>query len=284
MDHRHFHEEEKTEIGEDDTSVAEPPSELVDAAVPPRTSVVDKDDDDEEALSFPPSTAADTSAEDMDISPEQDDSKEQDIGLSKNAYGYDSSIEAGGSDASSSEEDYYDDEKSGRTWLQTVLLGLLIALPALAIAIGITVSSDRNADSGSDGSADMESSSPSERQSRSPTSAPASPVTLSPTLPVQSSPSPSSQPSWVPTPSRNEEIADWIVSQNISSEADLGMPASPQQLALNWISDEDGLELPVPPVGADKTTDQGYAFLSRYVLAVFYYALDGPSWTYSLNF
>lgn len=59
-----------------------------------------------------------------------------------------------------------------------------------------------------------------------------------------------------------------------SDMADLGREGSPQNEAAKWIADQDILHLP---------TDDD-RFVERYALAVFYFALDGPNWSYNLGF
>jgi Leucine-rich repeat (LRR) protein len=58
---------------------------------------------------------------------------------------------------------------------------------------------------------------------------------------------------------------------------------SPQNRAAAWLSREDRANLKVPDANADASTK--YSYLTRYVMAVNYYALDGPNqWTNKLGF
>jgi len=69
--------------------------------------------------------------------------------------------------------------------------------------------------------------------------------------------------------------------ENLSSRNDIETAGSPQQLASAWILNDDGLQLPVPlsldDAGASK-------FVSRYALAVLFYACNGSMWADNFNF
>jgi len=81
---------------------------------------------------------------------------------------------------------------------------------------------------------------------------------------------------------RTEQVKKYLITNGISTEADLNSAGSPQQKALNFISVLDGAKVPVP--GGDKNTPDGYDFMTRYVLSVVYYGTYGDRWVYSLNF
>ena len=80
---------------------------------------------------------------------------------------------------------------------------------------------------------------------------------------------------------RKTSIQNWIVNQNISPSVAFST-GSPQQRALDWMTEDDALQLKVPD--GSKSSSGGYKFMSRYVLAVTYYALNGPQWNYKLEF
>ena len=68
---------------------------------------------------------------------------------------------------------------------------------------------------------------------------------------------------------------------NISSSSDLMKLGSSQQLASNWIINDDEFQLEIPASMEDSNADK---FVSRYVLAVLYYALGGSRWRDKFNF
>lgn len=60
----------------------------------------------------------------------------------------------------------------------------------------------------------------------------------------------------------------------ISSAQDLNDTSTPQYKAFEWITQRDDLS----PIGNTSTTPQIQKLITRYVLAVFYYSLRGPTW------
>ena len=108
-----------------------------------------------------------------------------------------------------------------------------------------------------------------------PSSAPSSQPTLTPTTPTAA-------PSAMPSEERIVQIQKYLIAEGIATEEDLLNLRSPQQMALEWlaVSDRSGLQVP----DGDKSTTEGYEFMTRYVLAVLYYYTMGDEWEYSLNF
>jgi cytoskeletal protein RodZ len=78
---------------------------------------------------------------------------------------------------------------------------------------------------------------------------------------------------------RLDQIHIFLLGSGISSESDLKDPSKPQYLATQWIANEDDSDIP-----ETNDYDTSYAFVQRYVMAVFYFALNGPSWSNQLNF
>lgn len=70
---------------------------------------------------------------------------------------------------------------------------------------------------------------------------------------------------------------EYFVNNNVSLAGDFRNPSSPQAKAIAWLTKVDGRNLPVP--GHPISAPVGYYFLSRFVLAVLYFALDGENWT-----
>lgn len=77
------------------------------------------------------------------------------------------------------------------------------------------------------------------------------------------------------------EIKGYLVNQGVSF-LKLSIEGSPQYRALQWMAFEDGLQLAVPE--GDKTTDDGYEFITRFALTVLYYSTNGDNWLFSLDF
>jgi hypothetical protein len=77
--------------------------------------------------------------------------------------------------------------------------------------------------------------------------------------------------------SRENVVQQWLQTNGVSSLEDMAEPGSPQNLALSWIAVPDKL-----PQTLD--SPEGARFVSRYVAALLYYALDGSSWDYQLSF
>ena len=74
----------------------------------------------------------------------------------------------------------------------------------------------------------------------------------------------------------------YVVTNGVSSEADFSSSTSPQSRALDFLANKDPLQLYAPRSGLD--TDDGYTFITRYVMSLFYYATGGELWNYDLLF
>jgi hypothetical protein len=81
--------------------------------------------------------------------------------------------------------------------------------------------------------------------------------------------------------SRLEPVQDFL-KVHISSSTALANQTSPQYKAALWIADEDEARLDIP--SDPDNVDTSFTFVQRYVLAVFYYALDGPNWPNQMGF
>ncbi|CAB9520421.1 serine threonine-protein kinase BRI1-like [Seminavis robusta] len=80
-----------------------------------------------------------------------------------------------------------------------------------------------------------------------------------------------------------DDYMTYLVNQGVSNEEDFLVSSSPQSMALQFIAVDDGLDLGVP--NGDLDTTEGYEFITRYALAVLYYATLGPrQWSFELNF
>ena len=120
---------------------------------------------------------------------------------------------------------------------------------------------------------------------------PTSRPTLSTTSPLTATPVATPPP----PPSATEDdrtalIKAYLMDHSISSEVDLSKEGSPQQKALEFMAEADGFVIPasdsfvmeIPT--SDTSTPEGYAFMTRYIMAVLYHATGGDGWTFDLNF
>ena len=90
--------------------------------------------------------------------------------------------------------------------------------------------------------------------------------------------------SFTPVPRAEVESAmqTYIINNSVSSQSDFSSSTSPQSKALDFLANKDAMQLNAPSSGLD--TDEGYTFITRYVMALLYYALGGDLWNYDLLF
>jgi hypothetical protein len=79
-----------------------------------------------------------------------------------------------------------------------------------------------------------------------------------------------------------QAMKSYIVENGVSSDSDFFSYTSPQSIALEFLTNKDPLRLNAPLTGLD--TDDGYAFITRYVMSVFHSSLGGETWNYDLLF
>ena len=79
-----------------------------------------------------------------------------------------------------------------------------------------------------------------------------------------------------------EDVAAYLEQEGISDSQELLSFPTPQSQAARWLANEDPRNLALPPTGVD--SQQGYHFITRYILATVYYALSGADWRYQFNF
>ena len=94
-------------------------------------------------------------------------------------------------------------------------------------------------------------------------------------------------PTLVPVPRepRVDQVIDYLVDNEVSKLADLTAEGTPQQWAVHWLADQDALNVPIPEeMEGGFLGPEGVRFVSRYVAALLYFALDGPDWSHPLNF
>lgn len=78
------------------------------------------------------------------------------------------------------------------------------------------------------------------------------------------------------------DMRNYIVRQSVSPSNAFIDSDSPQSLALAFLADQDQLRLNAPKDGLGSR--EGYKFITRYVMAVFYFAMQGSLWNYDLLF
>ena len=97
-------------------------------------------------------------------------------------------------------------------------------------------------------------------------------------------PSGTTESAFVPV-SREEVRAameSYVVDNGVTSASDLSSSTSPQSKALDFLANEDPLQLNAPLT--DLSEDEGYMFITRYVMAVVYGALNGENWDSDMLF
>ena len=109
---------------------------------------------------------------------------------------------------------------------------------------------------------DNPTSKPTPLPSKRPTPQPSAKPTANPTSKPTISPTAVSLPCGIAATARSEEVLRIL-------NVDLSDPDSPQSLALDWITNKDGLYL---------CPDDEAALIQRYVAAVFYFSTGGGSW------
>jgi hypothetical protein len=79
-----------------------------------------------------------------------------------------------------------------------------------------------------------------------------------------------------------EEVTAYFIASGISNEVAIQTLGTPQNTAAYWLALNDEADMAVPAV--PPTVPEGYKYMTRYVLAVIYFALDGENWNYQANF
>jgi len=78
---------------------------------------------------------------------------------------------------------------------------------------------------------------------------------------------------------RYAAIRNFLITKQISDPDTFSNPSTAQSKAADFLSAKDELALPIP-----ETEAAAQRFVQRYVLTVFYYAMDGPEWKNQMNF
>jgi hypothetical protein len=76
---------------------------------------------------------------------------------------------------------------------------------------------------------------------------------------------------------------DYLIRNGVASLASFTNVRSPQYQAVDWMAHDDELELLIPKL-SPADSDEAYDFITRYVMAVVYYATAGKDWKHDLSF
>jgi hypothetical protein len=80
-----------------------------------------------------------------------------------------------------------------------------------------------------------------------------------------------------PRPSLESVIA-YLTQENVSNPSLFQNKSSWQYMAARFMAETDGANLAIPTIDS-RVLDEGYYFVFRYVMIVFYYAMQGNDWT-----
>jgi hypothetical protein len=82
----------------------------------------------------------------------------------------------------------------------------------------------------------------------------------------------------MPSETRLQRTIAYLVDRNVSSASDFEQQYSPQYNAAEWIATEDDASLTIPTHNQSLSDAQAYRFVTRYILALLYYATHGENW------
>jgi hypothetical protein len=79
-----------------------------------------------------------------------------------------------------------------------------------------------------------------------------------------------------------EAVHSYLIKAGVSESIAFASFGTPQFRAATWLADQDGANMAVPTTGI--TSLSGYKYMTRYVMAVFFFATDGINWDDPLDF
>lgn len=85
-----------------------------------------------------------------------------------------------------------------------------------------------------------------------------------------------------PRRSQQEDVISYMAQQGVSDLVVLTTSGSPQNRASVWLAEVDGANLKVPQ--STVLAIEGYKYMTRYILAVLYFATGGEAWDSQVNF
>jgi hypothetical protein len=79
-----------------------------------------------------------------------------------------------------------------------------------------------------------------------------------------------------------EAVLSYMIDSGVSDSTAFESFDTPQFRAATWLAEQDGANKAVPTTGI--TSLSGYKYMTRYVMAVFFFSTDGINWDESLDF
>lgn len=81
---------------------------------------------------------------------------------------------------------------------------------------------------------------------------------------------------------RRIRLQRYLVNNEVNTGEEFEDPVSPQSLALDFLAFQDEQRLSAPL--GDLRSREGYSLLTRYIMTLFFYQMDGPNWNFDLMF
>jgi hypothetical protein len=82
--------------------------------------------------------------------------------------------------------------------------------------------------------------------------------------------------------STTEAVLTYMINSGVSVSTAFASFGTPQFRAATWLAEQDGANMAVPTTGIRSLG--GYKYMTRYVMAVFFFATDGINWDNPLDF
>jgi len=185
------------------------------------------------------------------------------------------------SDGVFKEEDYEitEKKKKSRSTLWICVGAVLILVVSLGLGLGLGLKKEGSNEIASKTFSQRAPNAPNKRGSTADTSQQTSEA------PEEQGPTADEQETSPPRRPNFDEIVAYL-SDGVSDNSDLLRSGSPQNLAASWLATEDNAALSLPEhSGWDYATDRdAYMYIFRYVMALNYFALDGPNWVATMSF
>jgi hypothetical protein len=81
---------------------------------------------------------------------------------------------------------------------------------------------------------------------------------------------------------RRIRLKRYLVNNGVNADEEFNDPSSPQSLALDFLAFKDE-QRPSAPL-RDLRSKEGYGLITRYIMTLFFYQMDGPNWNFDLMF
>ena len=79
-----------------------------------------------------------------------------------------------------------------------------------------------------------------------------------------------------------QDVIQYLLDNGVSSQQDLQSEGSPQNMAASWLAEEDPANVIIPAFNV--TMVDGYRYMTRYIMALNFFAMDGENWLDDMNF